>query len=55
MESFNWLSLVYLLLFTLLIGPAALSRSRGNRLRYAAAWLAILVAILFVYQTFGPF
>lgn len=55
MENFNWLSLVYLLLVALLIGPAALSRARGSRLRYAAIWLAILVGILFVYQTFGPF
>lgn len=55
MEDFNWLSLVYLLLVALLIGPAALARGRGSRLKYAAIWLAVLVAILFVYQTFGPF
>lgn len=55
MDGFNWASLVYLLLLLVLIGPIALARGRGRLLPFAALWLAALVALVFLYQTFGPF
>lgn len=58
MESFdiNWLGLVSLLLVALLVAPAAIRMNRGGQwLPKAAVWLAMLVGLVFVYQTFGPF
>jgi hypothetical protein len=56
MESINWLGLISLLLVTILVAPAAIRMNRGGQwLPRAAVWLAILVGLVFVYQTFGPF
>ncbi|QQP88280.1 hypothetical protein IGS68_19820 [Skermanella sp. TT6] len=56
METINWLGLISLLLVALLVGPAAFRMNRGGQwLPKVAVWLAILVGLMFVYQTFGPF
>ena len=58
MEStdINWLGLVSLLLVAILVAPAAIRMNRGRQwLPKAAIWLAVLVGLVFVYQTFGPF
>jgi heme/copper-type cytochrome/quinol oxidase subunit 3 len=56
MESINWLGLVSLLLVAILVAPAAIRMNRGGQwLPRAAVWLTILVGLVFVYQTFGPF
>ena len=58
MEStdINWLGLVSLLLVAILVAPAAIRMNRGRRwLPRAAVWLAVLVGLVFIYQTFGPF
>jgi len=56
MENINWLGLVSLLLVAILVAPAAIRMNRGGQwLPRAAVWLAILVGLVFVYQTFGPF
>ena len=58
METFdiNWLGLVSLLLVAVLVAPAAIRMNRGRQwLPRAAVWLAVLVGLVFVYQTFGPF
>jgi len=52
----NWLGLVSLLLVAILVAPAAIRMNRrGQWLPKAAVWLAVLVGLIFVYQTFGPF
>ena len=52
----NWLGLVSLLLVAVLVAPAAIRMNRGRQwLPRAAVWLALLVGLVFVYQTFGPF
>jgi heme/copper-type cytochrome/quinol oxidase subunit 3 len=52
----NWLGLVSLLLVAVLVAPAAIRMNRGRQwLPRAAVWLAVLVGLVFVYQTFGPF
>ena len=56
MENVNWLSLIALLLIALMVGPRALRMNRGpGMLQKVAVWLAILVGLMFVYETFGPF
>ena len=55
MESFNWLALVSLLMVAVLVVPAALSHNRRTWLPYAAVWLAVIVALVWAYQAFGPF
>lgn len=55
MESFNWLGLVSLLMVAVLVVPAALGRNRRTWLPYAAVWIAVIVALVWAYQTFGPF
>ena len=58
MEStdINWLGLVSLLLVAILVAPAAIRMNCGRQwLPKAAIWLAVLVGLVFVYQTFGPF
>ena len=56
MENVNWLSLIALLLVALMVGPRALRMNRGpGLLPKVAVWLAILVGLMFVYETFGPF
>jgi heme/copper-type cytochrome/quinol oxidase subunit 3 len=54
--NINWLGLVSLLLVAVLVAPAAIRMNRGRQwLPRAAVWLAVLVGLIFVYQTFGPF
>ncbi|HYG89391.1 MAG TPA: hypothetical protein VD978_24400 [Azospirillum sp.] len=55
MDDVNWLALVGLLMVAVLVVPAALRHNRTTWLPYAAAWLAVLAALVFAYQTFGPF
>lgn len=55
METFDWLSLVALAMVAVLVLPAALRMNRGRVLPHAAAWLAVIVALVWIYQTFGPF
>lgn len=55
MDGFNWLGLVALVMVAILVFPAARRVGRGRWLPYTAAWLAIIVALVFVHQTFGPF
>ncbi|WP_192499306.1 hypothetical protein [Skermanella pratensis] len=56
MDNINWLGLTSLLLVAILVGPAAFRMNRGGQwLPKVAVWLAILVGLMFVYQTFGPF
>ena len=57
MESIdiNWLGLVSCC-WSPLVAPAAIRMNRGRQwLPKAAIWLAVLVGLVFVYQTFGPF
>lgn len=54
MDETNWLQLVALLMAAVLIVPAALRRNRGTWLRYAAVWLAIITALVFAWESFGP-
>ena len=51
----QWMALVALLMAGVLVVPGALRRNRGTWLPYAAVWLAIVVALVFVYNAFGPF
>ena len=52
----NWLGLVSLVLVAILVAPAGIRMNRGRQwLPRAAVWLAVLVGLVFVYQTFGPF
>lgn len=51
----QWMSLVALLMVAVLVVPAALRRNRGVVLRNAALWLALIVALVWVYNRFGPF
>ncbi|AWU94569.1 hypothetical protein [Azospirillum ramasamyi] len=55
MSETNWLSLVALLMVAVLVVPAALRRNRGVALRNAALWLAVIVALVWIYNSFGPF
>ncbi len=55
MDESAWLSLVALLMVAVLVVPAGLRRNRGTWLGYGALWLAIITALVFAYQTFGPF
>ncbi|WP_199229438.1 hypothetical protein [Azospirillum sp. TSO22-1] len=55
MTESQWIALVGLLMVAVLVVPGALRRTRGRVLPYAAAWLAIVAALIFVYTTFGPF
>lgn len=55
MSETNWLSLVALLMVAVLVVPAALRRNRGVVLRNAAIWLAVIVALVWIYDWFGPF
>lgn len=51
----QWMSLVALLMVAVLVVPAALRRNRGVVLRNAALWLALIVALVWIYDRFGPF
>ncbi|WP_199237670.1 hypothetical protein [Azospirillum sp. TSH64] len=55
MSETQWMSLVALLMVAVLVVPAALRRNRGAVLRNAALWLALIVALVWVYDRFGPF
>ena len=56
MDTINWLGLITLLLVALMVGPAAFRMNRGpGLLQKVAVWLAVLVGLMFVYETFGPF
>ncbi|MFS2011175.1 hypothetical protein ACCD06_15040 [Azospirillum sp. CT11-132] len=55
MSETQWMSLVTLLMVAVLVVPAALRRNRGVVLRNAALWLALIVALVWVYNRFGPF
>lgn len=55
MSETQWMSLVALLMVAVLVVPAALRRNRGVVLRNAALWLALIVALVWVYNRFGPF
>ena len=50
-----WAGLVSALLVLFLVLPGAWRASRGKRLRNFTLWLALLVALVFIYQSFGPF
>jgi len=51
----QWMSLVALLMVAALVVPAALRRNRGVVLRNAALWLALIVVLVWIYDSFGPF
>jgi hypothetical protein len=56
MDTVNWLGVVTLLLVALMVGPAALRMNRGpGLLQKVAVWLAALVGLMVIYETFGPF
>lgn len=55
MSETQWMSLVALLMVAVLVVPAALRRNRGVVLRSAALWLALIVALVWIYDRFGPF
>jgi len=55
MDRFQWVHLVYLIGFAALVLPAVIAthRGRGIWLRNVAIWLAALVALMFLYDTFA--
>ena len=52
MAEQDWMRLIYLALLLALIGPAVLLRSRGLWLRATALFLAAVVLLMWVHQTF---
>lgn len=54
MSDHHWIALIGLLMAATLVVPAALRRNRGTLLRNAALWLAAVVVLVYLYQTFGP-
>ncbi len=55
METVDWLSLVALVMVAILVIPGGLRRNRGTALRNAALWLALIVALVWIYDRLGPF
>lgn len=55
LESINWLGVVSVLMVAVLVVPAALRRNRNTWLPYAAVWVAAIVALVWAYDSFGPF
>ncbi|PWC39262.1 hypothetical protein [Azospirillum sp. TSO35-2] len=55
MNSVDWLGVVALLMVAVMVVPAALRRNRGVALRNAVLWLALVVALVWIYDSFGPF
>lgn len=55
MDENGWLALIGLAMVAVLVVPGALARNRRTWLPYAAAWLAAIVGLVWLYQTFGPF
>lgn len=53
MSENQWLQLVGLIMAATLVVPAALSAAKGRLLLYAVAWLALIAALVWGYQTFG--
>lgn len=51
----DWLALMALAMVAVLVVPAALRHNRGVVLRNAALWLAVIVALVWIYDRFGPF
>ena len=55
MSEADWLRLVALLMVSVLVLPAALRLNRHTWLRNVTIWLAVVVALVFAYEVFGPF
>lgn len=55
METVDWLSLTALAMVAVLVVPSALRHNRGVVLRNAVLWLAVIVALVWGYERFGPF
>lgn len=55
MDEVDWLGVVGLLMVALLVVPGALARNRRTWLPYAVVWVAVMVGLVWAYQTFGPF
>ena len=55
METVDWISLIALAMVAILVLPGALARNRRTWLPYMAVWLAVIVGLVWLYQTFGPF
>ncbi|HYH21545.1 MAG TPA: hypothetical protein VD995_23295 [Azospirillum sp.] len=54
MAENDWLRLVGLLMVMIIVVPGVLALNRHTWLRNTAIWLAVLAALVFLYQTFGP-
>lgn len=54
MSEGQWMALVGLLMAAVLVVPGGLRRNRGRLLPTAAAWLAIVAVLVFLYTAFGP-
>lgn len=55
MTDDQWIRLIGLVMVATLVVPIALRRNRGSLLRNTALWLAAVVALMFLYRSFGPF
>ena len=55
LESINWLGIVSVLMVAALVVPAALRHNRRTWLPYAAIWIAAIAALVWAYDSFGPF
>jgi hypothetical protein len=54
MSENQWLQLAMVSMAAVLVLPAAIAAARkGGALIHAAAWLALLVALAWGYETFG--
>lgn len=53
MTENDWIRLAALLGAAVLVVPAALRAARGRILFYAAAWLAVVAALVWAYEIFG--
>lgn len=49
-----YIHIIHAALLLILLLPGAWAASRGHRLQYAVAWLAIFTAISWGYQLFAP-
>jgi len=52
MDDSQWLRLIYLLLVLALVAPLLRARRHGSWLTHAAVWVAILVGLVWAYETF---
>lgn len=55
MDENAWMALIGLLMAAVLVVPGALRSNRRTWLPFAAVWLAVIVVLVWAYQTFGPF